>query len=226
MAEPFRDRGGETTRIEAFVDAAFAFALTLLVISFDEIPASYDELVLALKSVPAFLASFAIVTMFWLAHRTWSKRYGLDSTFSTLASLALVFVILVYVYPLRTMMAAAFSRITGGWAPSTFEIASADDARMFFVIYGAGFVMCCLLVAVLNIHAYRQRTMLGLSSLETHIAVSEYLAWIIVGGVGLLSMLLAIALPERLIPLAGWAYGVLPFVMWGFSVMRARSAPG
>ena len=54
MAESFRDRGGETTRIEAFVDAAFAFALTLLVISFDEIPESYEQLVDALKGVPAF----------------------------------------------------------------------------------------------------------------------------------------------------------------------------
>ena len=34
----FRLRGLEMTRIEVFVDAAFAFAVTLLVISFDAIP--------------------------------------------------------------------------------------------------------------------------------------------------------------------------------------------
>lgn len=31
----FAERGSETTRIETFVDAAFAFALTLLVVSFE-----------------------------------------------------------------------------------------------------------------------------------------------------------------------------------------------
>ena len=33
-----RLRGLEVTRLDTFIDAAFAFVLTLLVISFDEIP--------------------------------------------------------------------------------------------------------------------------------------------------------------------------------------------
>ena len=72
----------------------------------------------ALQGVPAFLASFWIITIFWLGHSAWSNRFGLDTTFSTVASLGFVFVILVYVYPLRTVMAAAFHHLTGGWAPS------------------------------------------------------------------------------------------------------------
>ncbi len=36
----FRMRGLDMTRIEVFVDAAFAFAVTMLVISFDAIPTS------------------------------------------------------------------------------------------------------------------------------------------------------------------------------------------
>lgn len=43
---------GTTTRLEAFVDAAFAFAVTLLVISVDSIPKSGAEMVDALKSHP------------------------------------------------------------------------------------------------------------------------------------------------------------------------------
>jgi uncharacterized membrane protein len=42
-------RGRQTTRLETFVDAAFAFALTMLVISVDAIPQSFDELLQALK---------------------------------------------------------------------------------------------------------------------------------------------------------------------------------
>jgi uncharacterized membrane protein len=45
------DRGEKVTRLEAFVDAAFAFSVTLLVISGDKIPTSVDELIQALNHV-------------------------------------------------------------------------------------------------------------------------------------------------------------------------------
>jgi len=108
----FYHRGRDMTRLEAFIDAAFAFALTLLVISFDAVPQSFDELVAALRSVPAFLFAFSILAMFWIAHRNWSIRYGLDTTFAILVSLALIFVLLVYVCPLRAMATATISGVT------------------------------------------------------------------------------------------------------------------
>ena len=39
-----RQRGDQVTRLETFVDAAFAFAVTLLVVSFDAMPSSFAEL--------------------------------------------------------------------------------------------------------------------------------------------------------------------------------------
>jgi|GEM_PF-6448438 len=48
----FLDRGVNTTRTEAFVDGAFAFALTLLAIAGDHIPGSVGELIAALKGLP------------------------------------------------------------------------------------------------------------------------------------------------------------------------------
>ena len=47
----FRLRGTEMTRLETFSDAAFAFAITMLVISVGKIPSNYQELILALKCV-------------------------------------------------------------------------------------------------------------------------------------------------------------------------------
>lgn len=61
----FRLRGLEMTRIEVFVDAAFAFAVTLLVISFDSIPSIFEEMVLALKGTPAFVVSAAQLIWIW-----------------------------------------------------------------------------------------------------------------------------------------------------------------
>ena len=48
-------RGENMTRIETFVDAAFAFAFTMLVISIDFIPKSPTELLALSSDIPAFL---------------------------------------------------------------------------------------------------------------------------------------------------------------------------
>ena len=63
----FRERGRNVTRLEAFVDAAFAFAVTLLVISLDGIPGDTSQLLDALKQIPAFAASFCLLVFFWFA---------------------------------------------------------------------------------------------------------------------------------------------------------------
>lgn len=222
----FYHRGRDTTRLEAFVDAAFAFALTLLVISFDAVPQSFDELVIALRAVPAFLFAFCILAMFWLGHRKWSMRFGLDTTFSTLVSLALIFVLLVYVFPLRAMATAALSAMTNGWLPSEFHIDSVSKARGLFAIYGIGFFMANLCLVSLNWHALRLGDVLVLTAEEKLLTRYEILAWSIVGGSGLVSLILALTLPDRLLGLAGWCYMGLAVVMpaFGFVTMRQFSA--
>ena len=116
----FRLRGMEMTRLETFMDAAFAFATTMLVISGGEIPKNYPELILALKDIPSFIASFLIIMLFWAGHRTWSRRYGLEDRNTILISISLIFVLLVYIYPLRLMFSALFNFISGGWFPARF----------------------------------------------------------------------------------------------------------
>jgi uncharacterized membrane protein len=217
-----RLRGAEMSRLETFVDAAFAFALTLLVISFDEVPASYGELAEALRGIPAFAASFAIIVVFWIAHRNWSQRYGLDDGLSTLFSLTLVFVIMVYVYPLRSMMAATMSSLTGGWAPSTFRLEDQEQVRNLFTIYGLGFATAASCIVLLNLRALSCADALNLNRIERYLTRTEIAAWSIVGGFGVFSAMLARLVPDRLVGLAGWSYALLAFVMPVFSVMAGR----
>lgn len=87
-------------------------------ISVDSIPQPFEELLEALKRVPAFAASFAIIVMFWHGHYRWSRRYGIEDTVSVVLGLTLVFLTLVFLYPLRLMMSGAFNSLTGGWLPS------------------------------------------------------------------------------------------------------------
>ena len=206
-----------------FVDAAFAFALTLLVISFDAVPQSYDELVTALQAVPAFAASFCLLGMFWVAHRDWSVRFGLDTKFGMLISLTLVFVLMVYVYPLRAMMSASISAITNGGLPSEFSIDKISQLRGLFVIFGVGFFTLNLCIALLNWHALRMANALALTPEETLLTRFEVAAWLIVGSMGILSITLALLLPGNLLGMAGWCYMLLAFVMPLFGRLSSKS---
>src|SRR5947207_13995079 len=74
----FRLRGLEMTRLETFIDAAFAFAITMLVIAGNQIPDDIETLLGAFKNVPAFVASVIVLGIFWRGHWLWSRRYGLE----------------------------------------------------------------------------------------------------------------------------------------------------
>jgi len=63
-------------RLDAFVDAAFAFAVTLIVIGGAGVPRSYAELEAALTGGPAYAIGFALVAMFWHAHLRWRRLGG------------------------------------------------------------------------------------------------------------------------------------------------------
>ena len=214
----FRERGTTVTRLEAFVDAAFAFAVTLLVISLDTIPDSIDALYEALKGAPAFLASFAQLAMFWRAHVTWTRRYGLDDGMTLVLSLLLVFLALVYVYPLKVLFGVFFGWVSRGWLPANFEIESIGDLREMFIIYAGAFASLGLVIAAFYRHAWRKRAALGLSLREQVDTREEILAWLFCVLVAALSALLAVTLPtptqrsfwnEIMLGLPGMAYSLL-----------------
>ena len=221
----FRLRGRAMSRLETFADASFAFALTLLVISVDEIPGSYDELVDALRSVPAFLASFLQLAMFWMGHREWTRQYGLDDTTTLWLTLLLIAGVLIMVYPLKVMVAATFAYLTGGWAPGPFEITSYDQVRGIFALFGVSFFALSAIILLLFAHAYRRREALALSPFERHETLTSVFGWCILSGVGLLSVLLALLLPQQHIQLAGWCYALLGVLMPGLDFWRHRSRP-
>lgn len=215
-------RGLETTRLETFTDAAFAFAITMLVISVGDIPHTYSELVLALKGTPAFLASFTAILLFWSGHRKWSRRFGLEDGRSIILSFALIFVMLVYVYPLRLLFSALFSWITAGWAPSEFILTNANELVGLFVIYGVGFAAMAFTLLLLYLHAKSLRNILYLNELEILIIEAEMKVWFTMGITGLISALFAIIFPARIAVWAGFVYTTLPVTMPMISIRSAK----
>ena len=208
-------RGADMTRIETFTDAAFAFALTLLVISNDPIGAVSD-LPMNMRLVPVFVMSGAILMMFWWGHHSWSRRYGLDDGPTVVLSIAFVFTMLVYVYPLRLVFGTFMSLISRTGLPlhhPSFEVHGPNDLNTLFVIYGVGFVLMSLLLAALTWHAWRQREALALDARECLITRAQLNAWLILAAVGTASIVMGLTLPASWYGAPGWAYALLSVIM-------------
>ena len=193
------------TRLEIFVDAAFAFAITMLVISVDDVPASYDELLVALKGIPAFGASFALIMSVWWAHRRWSERYGSDDAAATIASLLLMFVVLVFVYPLKIVMLAFFSYLSGDWLTAPGVTIGPVEMAHLFIIYGIGYTVTAGCLWFL----YRR----ALARTGEAEARAQVWSWGILATTALVSALWAAALPVQFGVFAGFIYVTLCVTM-------------
>lgn len=213
------------TRLETFTDAAFAFALTLLVISLEP-PTSIAAMLSAMREIPAFLASGTLLMMFWWGHHQWSRRYGLDDGPTVLLSCLLVFTVLIYVVPLRFMFGILFRSIemfTGApLGPADIQITGPSDVNTMFTIYGLGFAAMSTSIALLYLHAWRKRSVLRLSDVELYETKSEAGVWLILVATGGLSALLGLTLPAEFIGLPGFAYMILPVATPLFAVRRNK----
>lgn len=213
----FRLRGTAMTRIETFTDAAFAFAVTMLVISNQEVPRSYEALIALLWQTPIFVLSFGLLFIFWYGHHNWSRRFGLEDRASIWLSALLVVVTLAYVYPLKfvvtTFCGWVLDQFPGQDYPMHLAAVRGGQLSDVFAIYGAGFTALSLVLAGLNGYALARRTELALNEREVVITRSVINGWLMYAGVGLLSMGVAIFVPQYFPGISGWVYMLLAFTM-------------
>ena len=206
-----------TARLDNFTDAAFAFALTLLVIGGSAAPTTYEMLAAAVAEVPAFAIGFAIIAMFWISHVRWRSFRGEGGWVSVLLTVLLVFLVLIYVQPLRAM-ARSFSTFLGG-SGTPFE----GDVGDLFLVYGAGFSAMTATTAALFFEARRNPALGG----EGRVAArGEGCIWLILTGTGLISIAMAsIEATEDIAPLA---YMTLPISIglftWRYDWSGAEAA--
>jgi uncharacterized membrane protein len=208
----FRYRAHEVSRLEAFSDVIFGFAVSLLVVSL-EVPKSYPEMVELLRGFFPFAICFALFLDIWFEHHTYFKRYALQDRTTMALNSVLLFVILFYVYPLKYMFTIMIEGLRGHRSDIPL-----DGFRLLFNVYGLGVLAVFSLLAGMYAHAYRLRDELQLNEVEridTRESVYDNLA---MAAFGLLSILLAnspllrfagpvyflIAIPKTLIP---WIMG-------------------
>lgn len=190
-------------RLDAFVDAAFAFAVTLLVAGGGDPPASLDDMRAMLLSAPSYAAAFALTVMFWLSYRDLGRLWPWRDGWSTALSLALVFMVLLYVFPLRLMMESALHALSRGALPGGGLVEGIADLRFLYVAYGAGGMILSLLFAALYRHHLRQGAAGPAQALSARIWIQN---WLILSGVSLVSVLVALVAPDAV---AEWAPGFI-----------------
>jgi|ERR1700722_14612190 len=197
----FRWRGGEITRLEAFCDVVFGFALTLLVVSL-EVPHSYAEMMTAMRGFLPFAVCFAQLVMIWVAHYRFSRRFGLEDPYTVLLNIILLFLVLFYVYPLKFVFTLVFGQLMGSAPPGGITM---HEAAVLMRIYAVGFVAVFSLFSLLYAHAYKLRNALELNEVEVLLTRYEIEKTVLMAAVGAVSFALTFKDPNW----AGWWYFVL-----------------
>jgi len=200
-------RTHEISRLEAFSDAVFAFALTLLVVSL-QVPKSYGELMNLMSGFPAFACCFAVLLAIWYEHNAFFRRYGLQDPYTVFLNGLLLFVVMFYVYPLKFMFDSGFARMFPFAGQGVVPMTLSQLARVS-VIYGLGFVAVFVMFGLLYLHAYRKRKDLGLSALDVFNIKSFAGHHIVSAAIGVLVVLLALALPLRYAFVSPMAFGLM-----------------
>jgi uncharacterized membrane protein len=193
-SQPFRLRGREVSRVEAFSDVVFGFALTLIVVSL-EVPQSFAELMQAMRGFPAFAICFAVLTWVWHCHHTFFTRYALNDGITIALNAVLLFVVLFYTYPMKFM----FSMITGVGRRG-------GDAPTLFLIYGLGFAGIFAVFVAMYLRAWAKRDELELNALERHDTITNMMMYAANVGIGLLSVTIGLTASRSTIGWAGLIY--------------------
>ena len=219
--DEFRFRGHEVKRIEAFSDAVFAFAVTLLIVSL-EVPKNFEELMFTMSGFFAFGASFTILMFIWYEQNIFFRRYGLDDLKTVVLNCILIFLVLFYVYPLKFLFTLMFGNQSydNGHVPLT--ITDADDVKLM-VIYGMGFISIYLLFSFMYLHALKKAPELELTAPEIFDTKTKLYKNFIFIAIGLVAIIVSLLISPARSGLGGLVYiGIGPALSVYFSLRVKR----
>ncbi len=176
-------------RLDAFVDAAFAFAVSILIIGIGDKVESFDDLLAAFSFVPAFLVSLIIILGFWWAHRQYTEIVSRRDKVSGAFSILIMFIIMVFVYPVSFLAQALLHWLTDAWLPG--QGLHPGQIRTIYQIFGAGFALLSGIYALLYFRATRGRIRMRLRSHFRPIALRASAWWAACGVTSILSIITA-----------------------------------
>jgi len=222
------ERRHEITRLEAFSDAVFAFALTLLVVSL-EVPRNSAQLFDLMRGFLPFALMFAMICWIWYEHQQFFSRYNLQDPWAVALNCLLLFVVLFYVYPLKYMTVALVGPLVGMVDPETHlpmrHGLEAGDTVM--LLYSTGVILIFGAFILLHRHAWKHRGSLGLDAEESVVLKGGMRGHYISAGLGVASVALVLIARKtdmyQLVIAAGVIYSLMgPLHGWnGFTTGKA-----
>ncbi len=215
----FRLRGHEISRVEALSDVVFGFALTLVGVS-AEVPKTFDQLLIIMREFPTFAICFAILISLWHDHYRFFRRYGLQDRRTIFLNGLLLFIVILYVYPLKflfsllvtlsTTTGEPMARMPDGKLALMINVAQAEWITF---IYGLGVAAVYAVLALLYAHAFRLRDTLHLNPLEAFETRERIIGNLLRCGLGLSAAGGAVALGGYRGRWAGYVvFGLIPVV--------------
>lgn len=207
----------EVHRLDGFIDAAFAFAASVLAIAGAEVPHNLQDLLSALDRIPAFACSFATLMIFWHRHVRWRDHFRLHDTTSLMLSLMLVFFALIFVYPLNMLFQAMFAALYAAFAhqelSGSLTINSVHDVKALYLCYGTAYACMAGCLAGLYRHSLRKAHMSPVERIDGRENFYTQLGSICVA---LLSLAVTLVIPETAAwtALPGCLYILLTPIYW------------
>jgi uncharacterized membrane protein len=168
-------RSHPVSRLEAFSDAVFAFALTLIVVSL-EVPGNMNELLKLMSGFMPFAVTFAMICYLWYEHNKFFRRYGLEDPLTVFLNSILLFVVLFYVYPLKYLTS------------SLLGDAEMSSGRLLMYLYSGGVVLVFGTFILLYLRAWARREQLQLDAADVLTWRYNLRAHLISAGIGAASL--------------------------------------
>jgi len=218
----FRWRGTEVTRMEAFADSVFALVLALTFLQ--EVPKSFGQLKEAIWGLIPFGITFVILAMIWADHHLFFRRYGLRDKTTFHGNLLLLFLIMVFAFPLKflfTSLLVMWFGPIGNLTEQTISqgVAPGDDTLMM-IFYSSGFGGIYAILWVMYRHALRRADDLRLDDVERHATMTSMLNCLVYVGFAMASIALMLLTASS--PIAGLIYGGIGPVMFALHFWRDR----
>lgn len=201
-------RSHEPSRLETFSDAVFAFAVTLIVLSL-QVPKSFTELFDMMKGTLSFAACFAALFAIWNNQNKFFRYYGLNDALTVSLNGILLFVVLVYVYPLKFLFDLLFLQNQYSSGNHLQQMITTLQIPVLMMIYGLGYMANNLLFCLMHWNALRHKELIKLNEVEqfeTHTTMSIYLICTFIG-VG--AIILAYLLPLSYAGFSGFFYSAI-----------------
>jgi uncharacterized membrane protein len=213
-------RGRDVTRVENLSDIVFALSLTLIVAS--SVPHSFDGLIALWREAIALAMCFALILLIWSKHHAFHRRYGLDDGPTIFLNSIVLFLIMVFAYPLKFLALFLVNFFTGFYRTGAEinAVMPLDSVAWFIIIYATGYAAVFGIFALLYAHALRRKEDLGLSESEvimTRLEVQQGIASILIS---LLAATVALLMPYGFAPFGGSVY----FLMWPVMSFLSRRA--